>query len=224
MTLRTLRDAVATAASAPLGVVPGGLYDRALFLESRGKATLFVPAPHSAHPAGGRPCRGLTSGRIRGAHPLRRPRRHRPQLRGSGKIREREPDQPPGADPRTLPRRHALGSNNVHRHRDLLADLQHHPTARMTAVLGQSYPERYVTQTPSVRATSTPSGGTGPPRPPQRPREMNLIPEVSGILICSRPREPTHFVDSRTVLLSLAAGFKRGSDFDVAPPKSGQGG
>jgi DNA-binding transcriptional MerR regulator/effector-binding domain-containing protein len=53
VTLRTLRNAVAAAASAPLGVVPGGLYDRALFLESRGKATLFVPAPHSAHPPEG---------------------------------------------------------------------------------------------------------------------------------------------------------------------------
>ena len=53
VTLRTLRDAVATAASAALGAVPGGLYDRALFLESRGQATLFVPAPHSACPPEG---------------------------------------------------------------------------------------------------------------------------------------------------------------------------
>ena len=37
-TLRTLRDAIATAASAPSAFVPGGLYDRALFLESRGKS------------------------------------------------------------------------------------------------------------------------------------------------------------------------------------------
>ena len=50
-TLGTLRDAVAAVGSAQLGFVPGGLYDRALFLESRGEATLFVPAPHSAHPA-----------------------------------------------------------------------------------------------------------------------------------------------------------------------------
>lgn len=53
VSLRTLRDAVETADSAPLGVSPGGLYDRALFLESRGEATLFVPAPHSAHPPEG---------------------------------------------------------------------------------------------------------------------------------------------------------------------------
>ena len=53
VSLKTLRDAVATADSAPVGVVPGGLYDRSLFLESRGKATLFVPAPHSAQPPEG---------------------------------------------------------------------------------------------------------------------------------------------------------------------------
>lgn len=53
VTLRTLRDAVETAAGTPLDVVPGGLYDRALFLESRGDATLFVPAPHSARPPAG---------------------------------------------------------------------------------------------------------------------------------------------------------------------------
>ncbi|MFC9439815.1 MerR family transcriptional regulator [Nocardia sp. NPDC057030] len=52
-TLRTLRDAIATTAGAPSAVVPGGLYDRALFLESRGKASLFVPAPHSATPPEG---------------------------------------------------------------------------------------------------------------------------------------------------------------------------
>jgi len=51
--LGTLREAVAAAGSAPLGFVPGGLYDRALFLESRGKATLFVPAPNSVHPPEG---------------------------------------------------------------------------------------------------------------------------------------------------------------------------
>ncbi len=53
VTLRTLRDAVETAAGTPLEVAPGGLYDRALFLESRGEATLFVPAPHSARPPAG---------------------------------------------------------------------------------------------------------------------------------------------------------------------------
>lgn len=53
LSLQTLRDALSTADSAPLGVVPGGLYDRALFLESRGKATLFVPAPISAQPPEG---------------------------------------------------------------------------------------------------------------------------------------------------------------------------
>jgi DNA-binding transcriptional MerR regulator len=53
VSLSALRDAVATAGSAPLEVVPGGLYDRALFLESRGKATMFVPAPVSVHPPEG---------------------------------------------------------------------------------------------------------------------------------------------------------------------------
>jgi DNA-binding transcriptional MerR regulator len=51
--LRRLRDAVAAAAGAPSAGVPGGLYDRDLFLESRGKATLFVPAPPSAEPPEG---------------------------------------------------------------------------------------------------------------------------------------------------------------------------
>ena len=51
--LGTLREAVAAAGHAPLGFVPGGLYDRALFLESHGKATLFVPAPQSAQPPAG---------------------------------------------------------------------------------------------------------------------------------------------------------------------------
>ncbi|SEB17019.1 MULTISPECIES: MerR family transcriptional regulator [unclassified Mycobacterium] len=50
--LGRLRDAVA-AAGAPSAVVPGGLYDRALFLESRGHATLFVPAPPSTDPPEG---------------------------------------------------------------------------------------------------------------------------------------------------------------------------
>lgn len=53
MALGTLREAVAAAGSAPFGFLPGGLYDRALFLESRGKATLFVPAPNSVHPPEG---------------------------------------------------------------------------------------------------------------------------------------------------------------------------
>jgi len=53
VTLTTLRDAVATAECAHLGFEPGGLYDRALFLESRGSATLFAPAPDSAHPPAG---------------------------------------------------------------------------------------------------------------------------------------------------------------------------
>ncbi|ARE37989.1 MerR family transcriptional regulator (plasmid) [Rhodococcus sp. BH4] len=52
-TLKTLLDAVAAVAGAPSAVVPGGLYERALFLESRGKATLFVPALHSIEPPEG---------------------------------------------------------------------------------------------------------------------------------------------------------------------------
>lgn len=48
VTLRTLLDAVAAAANAYSSVVPGGLYERELFLESLGNATLFVPAPRSA--------------------------------------------------------------------------------------------------------------------------------------------------------------------------------
>ena len=52
-TLGKLRDAVATAAGAASAVVPGGLYDRALFLESRGKAAMFVAAPQSADPPEG---------------------------------------------------------------------------------------------------------------------------------------------------------------------------
>lgn len=51
--LKTLRDAVTAAGSAALGHQPGGLYDRALFLESRGAAILFVPALHSADPPEG---------------------------------------------------------------------------------------------------------------------------------------------------------------------------
>jgi len=52
-TLKTLLDAVAAVAGAQSAVVPGGLYERALFLESRGKATLFVPALHSIEPPEG---------------------------------------------------------------------------------------------------------------------------------------------------------------------------
>lgn len=52
-TLSTLRDAIATAAGGPSAVVPGGLYDRAVFLESHGKAKMFVPAPQSAVPPKG---------------------------------------------------------------------------------------------------------------------------------------------------------------------------
>jgi effector-binding domain-containing protein len=51
--LRRLRNAVATAPGAPSAAVPGGLYDRALFLESRGEATLFVAAPQSGEPPEG---------------------------------------------------------------------------------------------------------------------------------------------------------------------------
>jgi DNA-binding transcriptional MerR regulator len=51
--LRILHDAAATAAGAPAAVVPGGLYDRELFLESRGEAKLFIAAPQAADPPGG---------------------------------------------------------------------------------------------------------------------------------------------------------------------------
>ncbi|BBY27102.1 MerR family transcriptional regulator [Mycolicibacterium sediminis] len=51
--LRTLHGAVARAAGEPTAVVPGGLYDRALFLEQRGSATMFVEAPPSADPPEG---------------------------------------------------------------------------------------------------------------------------------------------------------------------------
>ena len=53
VTVRKLRDAVAAATSVDPELVPGGLYDRALFLESRGEATLFVAAPQSADPPEG---------------------------------------------------------------------------------------------------------------------------------------------------------------------------
>lgn len=52
-TLGRLRDAAARAAIAPSAVVPGGLYDRALFLESHGRAALFIAAPTSADPPEG---------------------------------------------------------------------------------------------------------------------------------------------------------------------------
>lgn len=51
--LRTLHRAVAVAVGKPTAVVPGGLYDRALFLEQRGSATMFVEAPPSAEPPDG---------------------------------------------------------------------------------------------------------------------------------------------------------------------------
>ncbi|MEU0493917.1 MerR family transcriptional regulator [Mycobacterium sp. NPDC006124] len=51
--LSTLRDAVATAAGDDCVVVPGGLYERALFLETQGEAKLFVAAPQSAVPPDG---------------------------------------------------------------------------------------------------------------------------------------------------------------------------
>ncbi|MEU6699616.1 MerR family transcriptional regulator [Pseudonocardia sp. NPDC046786] len=52
-TLRTLHRAVATAAGTPTAVVPGGLYERALFLEEQGRATMFVPAPPAGDPPEG---------------------------------------------------------------------------------------------------------------------------------------------------------------------------
>lgn len=51
--LSKLRDAVAAAANGSSAVFLGGLYDRALFLESHGNATLFVPAPQSTEPPDG---------------------------------------------------------------------------------------------------------------------------------------------------------------------------
>jgi DNA-binding transcriptional MerR regulator len=51
--LTTLHHAVAAAAGAPTAVVPGGLYDRALFLENQGSATMFVAAPTSEDPPEG---------------------------------------------------------------------------------------------------------------------------------------------------------------------------
>lgn len=51
--LGRLRDAVAEAAVVPTALISGGLYDRALFLEQRGSATMFVAAPASAAPPEG---------------------------------------------------------------------------------------------------------------------------------------------------------------------------
>lgn len=51
--LGRLRDVVAAAAGVDCAIVPGGLYNRALFLENRGDATLFVAAPQSADPPEG---------------------------------------------------------------------------------------------------------------------------------------------------------------------------
>ncbi|ADG80732.1 Transcriptional regulator, MerR family OS=Tsukamurella paurometabola (strain ATCC 8368 / DSM/ CCUG 35730 / CIP 100753 / JCM 10117 / KCTC 9821 / NBRC 16120/ NCIMB 702349 / NCTC 13040) OX=521096 GN=Tpau_4163 PE=4 SV=1 [Tsukamurella paurometabola] len=51
--VRTLHRAVAAATGEPAAVVPGGLYDRALFLEQRGRATMFVAAPSTADPPDG---------------------------------------------------------------------------------------------------------------------------------------------------------------------------
>jgi DNA-binding transcriptional MerR regulator len=48
----TLRNAVTASVGADRAIVPGGLYDRALFLEDRGEATLFVAAPAGDPPEG----------------------------------------------------------------------------------------------------------------------------------------------------------------------------
>ncbi len=47
-TLTTLGDALATAAGGHDAPVYGGLYERSLFSDSRGEATLFIPAPPNA--------------------------------------------------------------------------------------------------------------------------------------------------------------------------------
>ncbi|OAN41823.1 MerR family transcriptional regulator [Mycolicibacterium iranicum] len=52
-TLRKLRDAVTTAVIGRSAFAPGGIYDRTLFLEEHGAATLFVAAPPSAKPPEG---------------------------------------------------------------------------------------------------------------------------------------------------------------------------
>lgn len=51
--LTTLHRAVTMAAGAPTAMVPGGLYDRPLFLEQRGSATMFVAAPPTVDPPKG---------------------------------------------------------------------------------------------------------------------------------------------------------------------------
>jgi DNA-binding transcriptional MerR regulator/effector-binding domain-containing protein len=51
--LTTLHRAVAMATGVSTAVVPGGLYDRALFLEEHGSATMFIEAPPSAKPPEG---------------------------------------------------------------------------------------------------------------------------------------------------------------------------
>jgi DNA-binding transcriptional MerR regulator len=51
--LRKLCDALAATAGASSAIVSGGIYDRAVFLETHGHATLFVAAPHSADPPDG---------------------------------------------------------------------------------------------------------------------------------------------------------------------------
>ncbi len=45
-----LTTLLAAVGPGPSAIVPGGLYDRDLFLESRGAATLFVPAPEQVDP------------------------------------------------------------------------------------------------------------------------------------------------------------------------------
>ncbi|MCV7420495.1 MerR family transcriptional regulator [Mycobacterium yunnanensis] len=52
-TMNTLCDAATAVTEAPPAFALGGLYDRSLFLESRGMATLFVPVPRSARPPEG---------------------------------------------------------------------------------------------------------------------------------------------------------------------------
>lgn len=60
--LRKLHQAIARAAGAPTAVVPGGLYERSLFLDQRGRATMFVEAPPSADPPEGINAEVLPSG------------------------------------------------------------------------------------------------------------------------------------------------------------------
>ncbi|MCV7345520.1 MerR family transcriptional regulator [Mycolicibacterium rhodesiae] len=51
--LTTLHHAAVMASGVETAIVPGGLYDRELFLEQRGSATMFVAAPPSANPPEG---------------------------------------------------------------------------------------------------------------------------------------------------------------------------